>query len=191
MLPRSYVRDGGGVWFADSPRMLFELVETVRRDGLAPDASPSYLGERPATSLKKCTLRRVPVDSGNVWHQDAAFMGADLRTVNVWVALSDCGGDDSDVPALDVVPRRFDELVETGTHGVVFANFVGRPVVEREAGAAGIVRPRFSAGDALLFDDLFLHATATSPTMSGPRYALECWLFAPSLIPPEQGPLVF
>lgn len=178
------------MWFADSPRMFFELVETFAETGLHQTVT-DYLGERPATSLKKCTLRRVPVDAGNVWHQDAAFMGADLRTVNVWVALSDCGGDDSDVPALDVVPRRFDQLVETGTHGVVFANFVGLPVVEREAGPAGIVRPRFSAGDALLFDDLFLHATATSPTMTRPRYALECWLFAPSLIPPEQGPLVF
>jgi len=189
-LPRSYVRGSGGVWAADSPRMLYELVELFDRLGLR-DSIAGYLGERPALSVKKCTLRRVPVDSGSVWHQDGAFMGDDLRTVNVWIALTDCGGPDSDAPALDLVPRRFDHLVETGTHGALFDTFVGQAVVEREAGSLGIVRPRFSAGDALLFDDLFLHATAVTPTMTTERYAIEAWFFAPSSFPPDQVPLVF
>ncbi len=189
MLPRSFVRVSGGVWFADSPPLLFDLVETLLATGVVETAT-SYLGERPVTSLMKCTLRRVPVTAGGAWHQDAAFLGEDLRTLNVWVALSDCGGPDSEVPALDVVPRRFDQLVETGTHGIIFEDFVGRPVVEREAGEAGILRPRFRAGDALLFDDLLLHSTFTSPTMTGPRYAIEAWLFAPSAVPATQGPLL-
>jgi hypothetical protein len=189
-LPRRYVRGSGGVWAADSPRMLFELVDLVERSGLA-DAITTYLGERPALSVKKCTLRRVPTDSGSVWHQDGAFMGESLRTVNVWIALSACGGDDSPVPALDLVPRRFDHLVETGTDGAMFETFVGQAVVEREAGELGIVRPLFAAGDALLFDDLFLHATGVSPTMTHERYAIESWFFAPSTIPVDQVPLVF
>ena len=118
-------------------------------------------------------------------------MGTSLRTVNVWIALTDCGGPDSDAPALDVVPRRFDDLVERGTHGALFDTFVGQAVVEREAGVLGIERPRFAAGDALLFDDLFLHATAVTPSMTKERYAIESWFFAPSSFPPDQVPLVF
>ncbi len=38
----------------------------------------------------------------------------DVRTVNVWITLSPCG---LDAPGLDVVPRRIDHLVETGSHG--------------------------------------------------------------------------
>jgi hypothetical protein len=189
-LPRPYVRGSGGVWLADSPRMLFEVIEAFEELGLG-SMIGEYLGERPAISAKKWTLRRVPVDSGSVWHQDGAFMGAALRTVNVWVALSDCGGDDSPAPSLDVVPRRFDELVETGTHGAPFSTFVGVPVVEREAGELGIQRPRFAAGDALLFDDLFLHATGVSPGMTEERYAIEAWFFAPSSIPFDQVPMVY
>ncbi|MGZ4683924.1 MAG: phytanoyl-CoA dioxygenase family protein [Acidimicrobiales bacterium] len=189
-LPRNYVRGSGGVWVADTPRMMFELVELFERKGLD-HVIADYLGERPALSVKKCTLRRVPIDCGTGWHQDGAFMGDDIRTVNVWIALTDCGGPDSDAPALDVVPRRFDDIVETGTEGAPFDTFVGVPVVERLAGDRGILRPVFRAGDALLFDDLFLHSTGMSPSMSRERYAIESWFFAPSTFPPDQVPLLF
>jgi hypothetical protein len=190
MLPRAWMRGTGGIWLADSPRMTFDLLEIYQSLGLD-RLIGEYFGERPAFSVEKATLRRVPVDTGSSWHQDGAFLGDGLRTVNVWVALTDCGGADSDTPALDVVPRRFDELVETGTHGAQFESFVSQAVVEREAGDAGIVRPRFSAGDALLFDDLFLHATGVSPGMTRERYAIESWFFAPSSVPVSQTPLVF
>ncbi len=189
-LPRNYVRGSGGVWVADTPRMMFELVELFERTGIDRVVA-DYLGERPALSVKKCTLRRVPIDCGTGWHQDGAFMGDGIRTVNVWIALTDCGGPDSDAPALDLVPRRFDDIVETGTDGAPFDTFVGLPVVERLAGERGIVRPEFRAGDALLFDDLFLHSTGMSPSMSRERYAIESWFFAPSTFPPDQVPLLF
>jgi len=189
-LPRRFVRAGGGVWFADSPHMMFELADLFERTGLR-DIIAGYLGERPATSVKKCTLRRVPIDSQRRFHQDGAFMGQDLRTVNTWIALSECGGDSSPVPALDVVPRRFDDYVETGGFPPPFTDFVSDEVTERVAAGVGITRPRFSPGDALLFDDLLLHATYTRPDMIGERYAIEAWFFAPSHIPADQSPLAF
>jgi hypothetical protein len=190
-MPRGYVRGSGGVLVGDSPRMLFELTELFDRLGLI-DMIGEYLGERPAISVKKWTLRRVPVDCGNCWHQDGAFMGDDIRTVNCWIALTDCGGDDADAPGLDVLPRRFDDLVEMGTYDAPFSTFVGRTVVDRVAGESGIevTRPQVKAGDALLFDDLFLHATGTSPGMTRERYAIESWFFAPSTFPVDQVPLV-
>jgi hypothetical protein len=61
-----------------------------------------------------------------------------------------------------------------------------------DAAADTIVRPIFEAGDALLFDHLCLHKTATEPGMTNGRYAIETWLFAPSTYeamtrPAEQG----
>ena len=53
------------------------------------------------------------------------------------------------------------------------------------------VRPLFHAGDALLFDDLFLHRTAIDPSMTRPRYAIESWFFAPTDYPKGQVPLVW
>ncbi len=42
------------------------------------------------------------------------------------------------------------------------------------------VRPRFEPGDALVFDEHLVHRTSLEPGLTEDRYALECWLFAPS-----------
>ena len=47
------------------------------------DLVAGYLGERPALSLEKWTLRRVPPTANTSWHQDGAFLGETVRTVNV------------------------------------------------------------------------------------------------------------
>jgi hypothetical protein len=187
LTPREWVRDGGGVLGADSPRALFDLIEIFTEVGIV-DVLEGHLGERPALSVKKCTLRKVPVDTGTDWHQDGAFMGADLRTVNVWVALTDCG---DDAPGLDVFPHRYDRVLETGTEGALFDWSVGEPVARRAAPGVEIVRPLFRAGDAMLFDDLCVHRTGVSPGMTRERYAIEAWFFAPSAYPHHQIPIVF
>ena len=53
------------------------------------------------------------------------------------------------------------------------------------------MRPIFEPGDALLFDERFLHRTAVEPEMTRERYAIESWFFAPSHYPGDQIPLVF
>lgn len=184
---RKFVTDGGGVWMVDSPRAMFDVFEAFDEMHLA-EPLTGYLGERPALSVKKWTLRRVPTTSGTNWHQDGAFLGRDIRTVNLWLTLTHCG---DDAPGLDLVPRRFEQLVETGTEGAMFDWSVGEPVVQRVADGAPILRPIFEAGDALLFDNMFLHRTAVDPSMVRPRYAIESWFFAPSKYPLDQVPLVF
>ena len=42
----------------------------------------------------------------------------------------------------------------------------------------------------LLFDEFFLHRTATEPSMHRNRYAIETWFFAPSAYPEQYVPLV-
>ena len=191
-LSREWVRKGGGVWAADSPRVMAQLLETYDANGLGAVIG-GYLGERPAVSMRKCTLRRCPASLEHAdWHQDGAFLGDDVRSVNVWLTLTDCGGD-TDSPGLDYVPRRVDHLVDTGVDGALFNWSVGPGTVDRVVDdlSAPVIRPTFRAGDALLFDDLFLHRTATEPGLTRDRYAIESWFFAPSRYPDDQIPLVF
>jgi hypothetical protein len=186
-LGRKWVQGGSAVLTADSPHMLAELFAFFGRSGLR-SVLTEYLGERPVLSANKCTLRRVPIDSNTDWHQDGAFLGDGVRAANVWLALSDCG---VDAPGLDLVPRRLDHVLETGTGGAFFDWAVGPDVVAVAAQEAPVVRPRFSAGDALIFDELFLHRTAVDPAMTRSRYAIESWFFAPSTYPEGQVPIVW
>jgi hypothetical protein len=185
---RNWVRKSGAMWTADSPRMLFELCELVDEIVIG-GLIAGYLGERPALSANKCTLRRTPIGgSSGDWHQDGAFLGPGVRSVNLWIALADCG---RDAPGLDIVPRRFDRVVPTGTGGAHFDWAVGPETVATEAGDVAPLRPEFGAGDVLLFDHLFLHRTALDPDMSRERHAMETWFFAPSTYPEGQIPLVY
>jgi hypothetical protein len=183
---RKWVRLTDGVWGADSPRMLFNLLDTLDETGLGAVIA-EYLGERPSMTVDKCTLRRVGAGASTDWHQDGSFLGTGIRTVNLWLCLSQCG---RDAPGLDIVPKRFDHIVETGTEGAFFDWSVGPGVVERVSASAPVVRPDFEPGDVLLFDDLLLHRTATEPTMARRRYAIETWFFAPSAYPEQYVPVV-
>jgi ectoine hydroxylase-related dioxygenase (phytanoyl-CoA dioxygenase family) len=166
--------------------VLFDLLEIVGR-ARVPDLVATHLGERPALSAKKTTLRRVTRASDAQWHQDGAFMGTDIRTVNLWLALSNCG---EDAPGLDILPRRLDHIVERGTPGAIFDWAASPAMVERAAEGTNVCRPVFEPGDALLFDHMFMHRTAAEPDMTRDRHAVEMWFFAPSLYPDDQVPLV-
>jgi hypothetical protein len=182
-----WVRASGAVWTVESPRMLFELCDLLDESGIG-DLVTEYLGERPALSANKCTLRRVPIDTSTNWHQDGAFLGTEVRSVNLWLVLSDCGAES---PGLEIVPRRLDTVLPTGTDGALFPWSVAPDVVSTAAGDTALLCRDFRAGDALLFDHMLLHRTAVRPNMTRERYAMETWLFAPSTYPDGQIPLVY
>jgi hypothetical protein len=184
LIERQWVRAGGGVLAADCPALMYDVVELFDRTGLS-QVIASYLGERPAMSVNKSTLRKATPESGGAWHQDGAFMG-DVKALNVWISLSHCG---DTAPGLDIIPRRIDHIVPTGTEGAAFDWSVSEAVAEETAGEGGTLRPIFEPGDVLLFDDLFLHATAIDPSMTGTRYAVESWFFGPSGFPADYVPL--
>jgi len=191
-LIRGFALESAAVWAGDSPRMLYELLSLYESIGLQ-RAAADYLGERPCISLRKCTLRRVPPDLDDAaWHQDGAFLGHEVRSLNVWLALTECGAD-TPAPGLELVPRRLSGVLATGTEGAVLPWSVSPLLVDEVAAETGteIIRPRFAPGDALLFDDRFLHRTGVADHLSQPRYAIESWLFAPSTFPDDQVPLVF
>ena len=184
---RNRLRAGGhAAWTPDSPRMMFELTDAFEAAGLT-ELIAGYLGEPATLSMNKSVLRRVSPDSGTDWHQDGAFLGKGIRTLNVWIAASRCG----DVaPGMDIVARRFDEIVETGTEGAIFPWAVSPQMVEQVSEDHGISRPVFNAGDGLLFDHYCLHRTAVGPGMTEQRYATETWCFGPSAYPDSTIPFV-
>jgi hypothetical protein len=182
---RAFTAETGGMWTVDSPRTMFSVIDLFERAGVR-EVLSDYLGGRPTVSAQKGTLRKVSRARVG-WHQDGRFLGQ-VRTMNIWLALSRCG----DVaPGLDLIPRRLDEIVPAGTEGAEFEWSVAQSVAERVAGDAGIVRPIFEPGDAVLFDDLFLHSTAAEDDMTEPRYAIETWFFSPAGFPGEYVPLIF
>jgi hypothetical protein len=183
-LLREWIQEGGGVLAVDSPRICFRMSEALRIAGL-PELVEGYLGGPPLISGDKTTLRKAEPSVSGAWHQDGKFMGQ-VRALNLWLSLSDCG---RDAPGLDLVPRRLDEHVPTKTDDAIMLNQVSQRAAETAAGELPILRPIFTPGDALLFDELFLHKTASEASMRRPRYALESWFFAPSGFPADYVPL--
>jgi hypothetical protein len=110
----------------------------------------------------------------------------DVKALNLWLALSHCG---DDAPGLDLVPRRLDGHVDTETDEAMMTNQVSQRTAEEAAAGRPILRPVFEPGDALLFDELFLHKTASERTMRKPRYAIENWFFGGSGFPDGYVPL--
>jgi hypothetical protein len=174
-------------WFRvctmDSPRAMFEVVAAFEAAGVG-DIVRRYLGARPVLSASKWALRRMPKRKVAGWHQEAnVFPKMPVRTVNVWLTLTECG-DDS--PSLDVVPRR-----EQSVHPVEQGFMLPPDQFAAVADGAPKVSPRYEPGDAMLFDEMLLHRTNTDNSMEGVRYSIESWFFQPAGFPVELGPIVF
>jgi hypothetical protein len=174
---RRMVATRGGTWLADSPTSTEIVLAELGNSGVT-GAIAGHLGERPVFSLQKSTLRRsLPEFSLVAWHQDGSFLGPEVRTMNVWVALSPCGGDRPSA-GLEVLPRRLPGILPVD--GVMSPHSVSYDLVAELAASCPTVIPEFDPGDAFLFDEVLLHRTHLTEQMSEIRYALECWFFAPS-----------
>jgi len=186
--PPSQRRAPGAVLAAESPRSLFHIIDAYEQNQLI-DAVEGYLGERPVISLNKCVLRHTAFLEPNnpTWHQDGAFLGAGVHSVDAWLSLSYCGGD-TDTPGLEILPRRLHQILDTGQE--LPATAVTRAQVDAVSGEAQVMRPLFAPGDGLLFDERFLHRTGIDPGMKGARRAIETWFFAPSSFPKNYVPIV-
>jgi hypothetical protein len=183
-MTRDWIKLGGGVLAADSPRLAFSMLEMFAAAGLG-ELVRGYLGETPLISAQKTTLRKAEPSVAGAWHQDGRFMGP-VRALNLWLSLSRCG---DEAPGLDIVPRRLDDFVSTQTDEAMLDYQVSQKQAVRAAGDRAIVRPIFEPGDAMFFDDLCLHKTGSDPTMPKPRYAIENWFFGASAFPAEYAPI--
>lgn len=181
----------GSVWSVDSPPTAFQLVQFFRRAGI-PDLLREYFHEDPVLSVRKWVVRCAAPNNGasSGWHQDGRFLGdPDIRSANLWITLTDCGGD-ADAPGLELLPGHERKIFETGTRGAPFDWTVGPELVEELAQETPVHCPRFNAGDAIFFDHYNLHRTGFGVNHTQNRYALESWFFAASNAPRKQQPIV-
>ena len=123
-------------------------------------------------------------------------MGTNVRAVDVWLAMSHCGGETSS-PGLEVVagrvetiiPGRVDERTVVGKGGGAKFGRT-REQVLAAVGDLPLLTPEFHPGDALLFDEMFVHRTGITPSATGERDAIEAWFFARSSVPTSYVPMV-
>lgn len=181
---RPWTKVAGGLLAADAPSVLFAMIESFTGARL-PELVAGYLGEPALISVDKTTLRKAEPSVAGAWHQDGFFMGP-VRSLNLWLSLSRCG----DVaPGLDILPRRLERYLATGTEGTLLDWTISEQQVEQAAEGTDVIRPTFEPGDALFFDELFLHKTGSEESMPHPRFAIESWFFGGSGFPPQYAPL--
>jgi hypothetical protein len=180
---RPWIKQGGGLLAVDAPKLHFEMMELFAAAQLRELVS-GYLGEPALISVHKTTLRKADPSVPGAWHQDGFFMGP-VRSLNLWLSLSRCG---DEAPGLDILPRRLDDYVATATDEAVLDYTISQSKVEQAAGDTPIIRPIFEPGDALFFDEVFLHQTGSDPAMPNARYAVENWFFGASAFPTEYAP---
>jgi hypothetical protein len=170
-----------GTYYAgDSPRGFLDLIDAFDAAGL-PALLTDYMREPVLLALEKSALRKVPKDVPSAWHQDGMRFGVDVGLVNVWVALSPCG---TDAPTLGIVPSRpkeilpldSDSLIEWEIDPTALAAFAGDlPLLELE----------LEPGDAVIFDEMLVHATIVHPAMTKRRYDADAWFFPVSAFPSD------
>jgi len=176
----------GFVRAVDVPRALFDLVEVFAATGVRA-AITDYFQERPVMIANKWVLRKTATGKiGPDFHQDGAFLGDGIRTIDCWIALSHCGPG-TGKPAVDLVPRQF-PILASG-EGAAFSWSLAEEVVTAAAPDAEIVSPVFAPGDALFFDERLPHRTTVGLDLST-RYAIESWFVAKSSYPSKHVPIV-
>jgi hypothetical protein len=185
---RYFNRGGGAAMCAEAPSVAEALLQLYEKHGLK-NLLTEYLGEPPCLSVKKWVLRRsmLPIEEAG-WHQDGAFMGTDINSINLWIPLTECGGD-TGAPGMDIVPKRLYEVASSD--GATFDWSVSNECVQSGAFDTMPVAPVFNAGDAFFFDHLYLHRTQFREDISKVRYALETWFFGSTTFPKSQVPLAW
>jgi hypothetical protein len=146
-----------------------------------------YFENDPCLSIYKWVIRKSEPPKNIIdFHQDGAFMGDDVSSVNCWIPLTNCGKGYS-VHGLDVVPVPLKHLFSKGS-GVLDWTIAAHAVTERY-GEAAIVTPTFRKGDAFFFDEFLMHRSQYLADSSENRYAIENWFFDSKYFPKNQIPL--
>ena len=185
---RGFHRSSGSVMAIESSSFAESLIEWYDPLNLR-DFLESYLGEPPCLSALKWVLRRskLPI-SADGWHQDGAFMGSYINSLNLWVPLDTCGGK-TGAPGLDIIPKRFKEIVNPGEADAALNWSTGNDTISGLEEDCAPVSPEFNPGDVIFFDHFLLHRTQYGEDFGRTRYAIETWFFGSRNFPKNQVPL--
>ena len=183
---RSFHRESGSAMCIEAPCVAEALLQLYEEHGLK-ELIGLYLAEPPCLSVKKWVLRRskLPVAEAG-WHQDGAFMGTNLNSLNMWLPLNECGGT-TGAPSMDVVPQRLNKIASAA--GAQFDWSVSDSHVSSSLSDNQPLVPAFNAGDVFFFDHFYLHRTQYRTDFTKLRYAVETWFFGASSFPKNQIPI--
>ena len=161
--PRSGSRTGGAC-SPSTPRGAVRLPQRLR-EGRPAEVIADYLGERPALSARSPPCASRPPTCPANGTRTARFLGDVRAHERLALAVSlrrrrPGTRPRSPAASIDFVARGARMRSSTGPPP--------RSVAEEAAGERGSMRPIFEPGDALLFDDLFLHQTAADPRCRTP-----------------------
>jgi hypothetical protein len=184
---RSFHDQSGSVMCIESSPIAVYLLGVYEKLGIK-ELVTEYFGEEPCLSAKKWVLRRskLPI-SPTGWHQDGAFMGKDIDSINMWLTLSKCGGY-TGAPGMDVFPVRLTDIIQASADSAKDWS-VGNEGISKCLGGVSSVSPEFNAGDAFFFDHYYLHRTQYRKDFTSLRYAIETWFFSSRNFPKNQVPL--
>ena len=185
---RNFHRTSGSAMCVEAPSVAESLLQLYESYGLK-DLVTEYLGEPPCLTVKKWVLRRslLPVQEAG-WHQDGAFMGTDINSINMWIPLNECGGE-TGAPGMDVVPLRLNSIASSD--GAQFEWSVSDEQATGSYSKGQPLMPEFNEGDAFFFDHFYLHRTQYRTDFNKLRYAIETWFFGESSFPKNQIPLAW
>ena len=185
---RGFHREGGSAMCVESASVSEQLLDFYGRAGVK-DLVASYLGEPPCLSALKRVLRRPKTPTRpDGWHEDGAFMGGEINSLNMWIPVSRCGGD-SGAPSMDIVVKRLRHIVASGKNDAVFDWSVGEQSLAEILADSEIATPQFGPGDVFFFDHFLIYRTEYGDQFSAPRYAIETWFFGKQNFPANQVPL--
>jgi hypothetical protein len=178
----------GAAMCVEAPSVAETLLQIFEAHGLK-KLIGEYLGEPPCLSVKKWVLRRnAPSKEAAGWHQDGAFMGTDINTINMWLPLTTCGGE-TGAPGMDVIPKRLYDIASA--ESADFDWSVSDDLIRSGAFNCLPLAPVFNAGDAFFFDHFYLHRTQTREDFTRQRYAIESWFFGTTSFPKSQIPIAW
>jgi hypothetical protein len=161
----------------DADRMVSAFSSIYRQRGIL-DLIEGYLAEPPLALTHRTLVKRNEPSKGLPWHQDASFYRGQCGSIALWIALTECG---RACPSLMLVPRRVERIIDPEQSTVRASAVLGDEVEMLLAGQPA-VRPLLEPGDAIVLDEMTVHATGTGWEQPYRDVAIT-WFFAPSRLP--------
>ena len=115
-------------------------------------------------------------------------MGSDINSLNLWIPLDVCGGK-TGAPGLDIIPKRFEGIINPGEADAALNWSTGNDTIRRLHEDCAPTSPEFNPGDVIFFDHFLLHRTQYGENFDRTRYAIETWFFGSKNFPKNQVPL--
>jgi len=175
-----------------SPSAMYQLISAYEECGFLECVS-EYFGEPALMHAERAKLRRRVKGRDNYavipWHQDVNFFLHKSFALNVWCALNPVGQDN---PGLAIVPRRTEQRLFWRGEGVApldYGNSFSSEELQDFCVDHPVQYPVLDPGDAVIFDEMTLHSTASRPWRLAEQLVAISWFFRASRFPGKGTPV--